>query len=129
MLVLSRKQNEQILIGNDIKITVLKIRGNTVRLGIEAPRHVHVVRGELPARREIREVTVEFKTDPYEPDPAGSKLRVIPKDADRSQPQSDSATPHPIDASLLDESPASELSLEENKTNRLRQIIDQITSP
>ncbi|MFT5299286.1 MAG: carbon storage regulator CsrA [Mariniblastus sp.] len=48
MLVLSRKQNQEIFIGDDIKITVLKMKGNTVRLGIEAPREVNVVRGELP---------------------------------------------------------------------------------
>ena len=38
MLVLSRKQHQDIVIGDDIKITVLKVKGNTVRLGIEAPR-------------------------------------------------------------------------------------------
>ncbi len=48
MLVLSRKQNQEIIIGDNIKITVVKIKGNTVRLGIEAPREVNVLRGELP---------------------------------------------------------------------------------
>lgn len=48
MLVLTRKQNQEILIGDNIKITVLKTKGNTVRLGIEAPRDVNVLRGELP---------------------------------------------------------------------------------
>lgn len=48
MLVLSRKLKQEILIGDNVKITVLKVKGNTVRLGIEAPREVHVVRGELP---------------------------------------------------------------------------------
>jgi carbon storage regulator CsrA len=47
MLVLTRKENEQILIGDDIKITLVKIRGKGVRVGIEAPREVRVVRGEL----------------------------------------------------------------------------------
>jgi len=47
MLVLTRKLDEQILIGNDIKITLIRVRGNTVRLGIEAPRDVRVVRSEL----------------------------------------------------------------------------------
>jgi carbon storage regulator CsrA len=49
MLVLSRKQNQEVLIGDQIKITVLKSRGNTVRLGIDAPRDIKVVRGELTA--------------------------------------------------------------------------------
>lgn len=47
MLVLSRKTNERILIGDGIRITVLSIRGNQVRLGIEAPGEVRVVREEL----------------------------------------------------------------------------------
>jgi carbon storage regulator CsrA len=47
MLVLTRKENEQILIGDDIKITVVKVRGKGVRVGIEAPREVRVVRAEL----------------------------------------------------------------------------------
>ena len=48
MLVLTRKLNQEILIGDNVKITVLKVKGNTVRLGIEAPREVRIVRGELP---------------------------------------------------------------------------------
>ena len=47
MLVLSRKTDEQILIGDDIKITLIRVRGNSVRIGIDAPREVRVVRGEL----------------------------------------------------------------------------------
>lgn len=48
MLVLTRKQQQQIKIGDEITITILRLRGNTVRVGIEAPRTVRVVRGELP---------------------------------------------------------------------------------
>ncbi|MCA9262984.1 MAG: carbon storage regulator [Planctomycetales bacterium] len=47
MLVLTRKLKEEIRIGNDITITILKVRGNAVRVGIEAPQNVHIVRGEL----------------------------------------------------------------------------------
>lgn len=47
MLVLSRKRNQTIVIGEGIKIEVLKIKGNTVRLGIQAPASVKVLRGEL----------------------------------------------------------------------------------
>jgi carbon storage regulator len=47
MLVLSRKKNESIVIDGDITITILEIRGNTVRLGIECPQEVPVVRQEL----------------------------------------------------------------------------------
>ena len=51
MLVLTRKLNQEILIGENVKITVLKVKGNTVRLGIEAPREVRIVRGELPVEQ------------------------------------------------------------------------------
>ena len=47
MLVLTRKLDEAIQIGDDIKITILRVKGNTVRIGIEAPREVRVVRDEL----------------------------------------------------------------------------------
>ena len=47
MLVLTRKLKESIRIGDAITITVLRVKGNTVRIGIEAPREVPVVRGEL----------------------------------------------------------------------------------
>jgi len=47
MLVLSRKFNQSIVIDGGIKITVVEIRGNRIRLGIEAPQEVGVMRGEL----------------------------------------------------------------------------------
>ena len=47
MLVLGRKSTERINIGDHIVVTVLEIRGNKVRLGIEAPKEVHVLRTEL----------------------------------------------------------------------------------
>lgn len=47
MLVLSRKVSESIQIGDNIAITVVKIGPNTVRIGIEAPRDVVIVRSEL----------------------------------------------------------------------------------
>ncbi|MGH7128841.1 MAG: carbon storage regulator [Planctomycetaceae bacterium] len=47
MLVLSRKPGERIIVGEDIVITVVRITQNNVRLGIDAPRHVNIVREEL----------------------------------------------------------------------------------
>ena len=47
MLVLSRKDNQRIWIGNSIVLTVVKIQGGSVRLGIEAPSSVKVLRDEL----------------------------------------------------------------------------------
>ena len=47
MLVLTRKVGERIQIGNDITVVVTKSAGNRVTLGIEAPKDVRIVRGEL----------------------------------------------------------------------------------
>jgi carbon storage regulator len=57
MLVLSRKLSQQILIGTDIAITVVKIEGNHVRVGIEAPRGVSNLRNELVAPRKPNEAS------------------------------------------------------------------------
>ena len=62
MLVLSRKPGESIQIGHNISITVVEVRGNRVKLGIEAPRSVGVMRSEL----EPREVTVELSPSGHE---------------------------------------------------------------
>jgi carbon storage regulator len=50
MLVLSRKRSERILIGNSIRITVVRVDGNQVRLGIEAPEATPILRAELSQR-------------------------------------------------------------------------------
>jgi carbon storage regulator len=47
MLVLTRKPDQSIMVGNDIEITVLEVRGEQVRLGIRAPRTVTVHRKEV----------------------------------------------------------------------------------
>ena len=47
MLVLSRKSTESIHIGDSVVVTVLEIRGNKVRIGIDAPKEIHVLRSEL----------------------------------------------------------------------------------
>jgi carbon storage regulator CsrA len=49
MLVLTRKHQEKIRIGDNITITILKTKGKAVRVGIEAPAEIAVVRGELAA--------------------------------------------------------------------------------
>ena len=57
MLVLSRKRNEQIVIAENIVITIVEIRGDKVRLGIEAPVEIPVHRKEVyEAIRQKREV-------------------------------------------------------------------------
>jgi len=47
MLALSRKSNESIMLGNDIEITVLEIRGDQVKIGVKAPKEVAIFRKEI----------------------------------------------------------------------------------
>lgn len=47
MLVLSRKINETIKIGDNIELRVIEVKGDSVRLGIDAPRSMEILRGEL----------------------------------------------------------------------------------
>jgi len=47
MLILSRNTNEQIVINNNVIVTIVEVRGNRVRLGIEAPKSVSVHRKEV----------------------------------------------------------------------------------
>ena len=76
MLVLSRKVNEQIVIGNTIRMTVVSIRGNHVRIGFEAPLGVLIFRDELCR-------------DHWPPElPAGAEA--LPQPADPSSPMATS---------------------------------------
>ncbi|MBN98204.1 MAG: carbon storage regulator [Gemmatimonadetes bacterium] len=50
MLVLTRKSGESIVVGSDIRITVLEIQGRQIRLGIDAPVEISVHRGEVYGR-------------------------------------------------------------------------------
>ncbi|MBK5224907.1 MAG: carbon storage regulator CsrA [Acidimicrobiia bacterium] len=65
MLVLSRRTNESIVIGGDVVVTVLEIKGDQVRLGIRAPRSVTVHREEVHAeiQRENRSAAVVRSVD------------------------------------------------------------------
>ncbi|RMG37223.1 MAG: carbon storage regulator [Planctomycetota bacterium] len=58
MLVVSRKQGQRIVLGENIVLEVVEIRGNCVRLGFEAPREVPIVREELlPAEKQVHRTT------------------------------------------------------------------------
>ena len=70
MLVLSRKPGERILIGNDVTVTIVRIGPNNVRLGIEAPREMNIVREELCAKFPA----VGANGTPLEGSPAPSSL-------------------------------------------------------
>lgn len=69
MLVLSRKVGEKILVGNDITLVVIEIRGDKVRLGIEAPRDMAVHREEVYNAIQ-REKGLNGDKDQCEPKPA-----------------------------------------------------------
>jgi carbon storage regulator len=47
MLILSRKTNEKIMIGDDISVSIIEIRGDQVRIGVDAPKSVKVFRQEV----------------------------------------------------------------------------------
>lgn len=68
MLVLSRKKGESVQIGNDIIVTVVEIRGDKVRLGIEAPRDLSVHRQEVyQAIRNAKKLTEESTQEASDP--------------------------------------------------------------
>ncbi|WP_411358994.1 carbon storage regulator CsrA [Pseudidiomarina salilacus] len=50
MLILSRRVGETLMIGDDVKITILKVSGNQIRIGVEAPKDVSVHREEVYQR-------------------------------------------------------------------------------
>jgi len=62
MLVLSRKKDEKIIIGGGITIMVIEIRGDKVRLGIDAPREVSVHREEVQKAKEREEAEAEAES-------------------------------------------------------------------
>lgn len=57
MLVLTRKTNQSVMIGDDVEVTVLAVMGDKVRLGIQAPREIPVFRDEIYL--EMREARTE----------------------------------------------------------------------
>lgn len=69
MLVLTRKLEQQIQIGEGITVTVLEVKGNTVKLGIAAPREVRVLRAELKPRSE--------ETDARKTSPIDTTARLV----------------------------------------------------
>lgn len=57
MLILARKENESIIIGDDIELTIVSIRGDHVKVGINAPRSIKVYRKEI--YEEIQKANIE----------------------------------------------------------------------
>lgn len=69
MLVLSRKKNESIVIDENITITVVEVRGDKVRLGIQAPREVPIHRSEVHEAIQMEHQTDAPEAQPSEPAP------------------------------------------------------------
>jgi carbon storage regulator len=63
MLILTRRVGETVMIGNEVTVTVLGVKGNQVRIGINAPKNVAVHREEIYERIK-REQQTEAETDP-----------------------------------------------------------------
>ena len=94
MLVLTRKPGEKILIGDDIVITVLDARGDSVRIGIDAPRGVKIQRDEVV--RAVSEANLAAsQIDTAAEDRIKRSLEVLAalQSTQPSQPQPPTATP------------------------------------
>jgi carbon storage regulator CsrA len=107
MLVLTRKLQQQIKIGDQITVTILRVKGHTVRIGIDAPRDVRVVRGELPP-----------KGDGHPEEPSGATVieaRVTVSD-DTPQPAKETAAPQTDQSG---DQPAAPLALPPSRLSRL----------
>ena len=74
MLVLTRKLMEKLFIGDDICVTVVRLEGGQVRLGIDAPREVSVVRAELVPER----LAAKFPDAPRGATPGPNEIRTPP---------------------------------------------------
>jgi carbon storage regulator len=81
MLVLSRKKGEEIRIGDDIVITVHRLSGNRVSIGIQAPAQCRIVRGELQQAVEAFQAT-ERREEPTEAKPvSASRINRMPNES------------------------------------------------
>jgi carbon storage regulator len=70
MLVLSRKESQRIRLGDSIVVTIVKISGDKVRVGIEAPAEVLVLRDELEARSDAAQAAAAPAVAPRSASPA-----------------------------------------------------------
>jgi carbon storage regulator len=80
MLILTRRIGESIIIGDDITITVLGVKGNQVRLGVNAPKTVSVHREEI-----YRRIQQEQTTNSSEPLVIETNSTEEPKDKDKNK--------------------------------------------
>ncbi len=67
MLILTRRSGESLHIGDDVTVTVLGVKGNQVRIGINAPRSVPVDREEIFERKRGESTDRQFEAPPADP--------------------------------------------------------------
>ena len=75
MLVLSRKIDDTIIIGDNIQIKVVQIKGNRIRIGVEAPADVKILRGELAPYGVASDQEIDQATESAAESPHASKPR------------------------------------------------------
>lgn len=94
MLVLTRRAGESIVIGDEVRVVVLDVRGDTVRLGIEAPRSVQVHRAEVYAEVQAANAAAVSRSGDDLESVAGRLSRLA-----RPKPRPPAGRPAPSDAS------------------------------
>lgn len=120
MLVLSRKLDQDIVINDNITVRVLQVKGNTIRLGVDAPRDIKIMRGELqeatdfgPPNDELAEEReiIAFPNSPTSND----------EDQVEYEPVNDSASSYVV--SYRTPRPVA------GQHNRLKELVKQLTRP
>jgi len=87
MLVLTRKTQQQIQIGPHITITILEVKGHSVRVGIQAPRDVNVVRSELAARiAQEEKISKSAPSMQQSTEPSATQVELTVTQTDESRP-------------------------------------------
>jgi carbon storage regulator len=102
MLVLTRKTNEEIIIGDDIRITVVEIAPGRVKIGITAPKSVRVDRAEVHEKKKQEEVKPPAPVRPPVPVVVNRLADVLPPVADQPAVVAGPAE-HPLPANRISE--------------------------
>ena len=77
MLVLARRLNQSIIIGNDIEIVIVDIKGDQVKIGIKAPKTVSIHRAEI--HQEIQDENIQAKNVQIKPEDLGKISDILKK--------------------------------------------------
>jgi len=89
MLVLTRRIGERVLIGDDVEVTVLEVKGDSVRIGIQAPRETRIHRAEIVAAVEQENVSAAQAA----PDEESALVRALGLRRETAQAPADADTP------------------------------------